>query len=393
MRKPVLIFLLILGLAAVLGLGFLSHAPNRLVSGQSLTLATVASASPLWPVLPLAAGVLLLCAAGEPENNMLRFIKPALELLAAGTLLLALVWLAGLGATQLARNAAAAARTSLGAGFWLLLAVCALIMGNAMRRMALAPAVYALTLALVVLAMLPPLGWMLGSGRLDDLSLLKEYANRQDVFHSALLRHLQLVLATVLPALLIAVPLGLAAARRHPLAQPLFALLNLVQTVPSLALFALLIAPLSWLAATWPALGGWGIGGIGMAPAVLALVLYSLLPVARSTQTGLQQVSAAVLESARGMGLTQRQIFWRVELPLALPVLLSGVRVCVVQTVGLAVVAALIGAGGLGALVFQGLLSSAADLVLLGVLPVLALALLADALFKLLGHVARAVPA
>jgi osmoprotectant transport system permease protein len=160
-----------------------------------------------------------------------------------------------------------------------------------------------------------------------------------------------------------------------------------------MALFALLIAPLAWAAATWPALADWGIGGIGLAPAVVALVLYCLLPVVRSTQAGICNVPAAVIESAQGMGLTARQIFWKVELPIALPVLLAGLRVCVVQTIGMAVVAALIGAGGLGAIIFQGLLSSAADLVLLGVLPVLALAALADALLRFLTRLAEAAPA
>ena len=121
-----------------------------------------------------------------------------------------------------------------------------------------------------------------------------------------------------------------------------------------------------------------------MAPAVIALMLYSLLPVVRSTVAGLEQVPRPVVEAATGMGLTRGQVFGKVELPIALPVFLSGVRIAAVQAVGLAVVAALIGAGGLGALVFQGLASGALDLVLLGVIPVVALAVVVDAAFRLL---------
>src|SRR4030095_158406 len=137
------------------------------------------------------------------------------------------------------------------------------------------------------------------------------------------------------------------------------------------------------LATALPSVRHFGISGIGMAPAVIALVLYSLLPVARSTVAGLGQVPRSVVEAAAGMGLSRTQVLRRVEIPIALPVFLSGVRIAAVQAVGLAVVAALIGAGGLGTLVFQGLASGALDLVLLGVIPVVALAVLVDAAFRI----------
>ncbi len=113
-------------------------------------------------------------------------------------------------------------------------------------------------------------------------------------------------------------------------------------------------------------------------------MLYALLPLVRSVVVGLQQVPHEVRESARGVGMSGWQQFIAVDVPLALPVWLAGLRVVVVQTLGMAVVAALIGAGGFGAIIFQGLLSSALDLVLLGVIPVIALAVVIDALFRLL---------
>ncbi len=144
----------------------------------------------------------------------------------------------------------------------------------------------------------------------------------------------------------------------------------------------MLIAPLSGLAAAIPWLAELGIGGIGLAPAIIALVLYALLPLVRNVVAGLEAVPDSVVESAKGMGMTRQQLFFRVQMPIAMPLILSGVRIIAVQTVGLAVVAALIGAGGLGAIVFQGLLSSALDLVLLGVIPVIAMAVIVDSLFK-----------
>jgi osmoprotectant transport system permease protein len=161
----------------------------------------------------------------------------------------------------------------------------------------------------------------------------------------------------------------------------LFPVLNVLQTIPSIALFGLLIGPLAWLGRQLP---GLGIAGVGLAPALLALSLYALLPVVRGTLAGLQQVPPAVREAARGMGMTPWQIMLQVETPLALPVFLSGLRITTVQAVGLAAVAALIGAGGFGAIMFQGLSASALDQVLLGVLPVVLLALLVDVAFRLL---------
>ena len=215
-------------------------------------------------------------------------------------------------------------------------------------------------------------------GTFDMLSIAREYATRQALFAAAFWRHVALVAGSVGPALVIGFALGVAAAKRSRLQGPLFAVLNLLQTVPSIALFGLLIAPLSALAMAAPWLAALGVGGIGPAPAVIALVLYALLPIVRNTAIGLSGVDPAVIDAATGMGLTPRQIFWRVELPLASPVMLAGLRIVVVQTIGLAVVAALIGAGGLGTFVFEGLGQYALDLVLLGALPAIFLALAAD---------------
>jgi len=368
-RNRVLGVLVLAALPAVGALAFVRVAPNRLVTGEAVTLLGLMSEArhALW--LPAAV---LMFAVFAPAARWVH----ATVLVASAGLLAALFWIAGSeAALQSAAPASGLARVSLGGGFWLLVVLAGLAAADAAQRLDLAPARRTIALA----ALLLPLAALLAAGHLDALSLLKEYDNRREAFDAALLRHLQIVLAALLPALAIGVPLGVAAARSPAIAGPLLAALNIIQTVPSIALFALLIAPLAAL----------GLRGIGLLPAAIALTLYALLPIVHGTASGLAQVSAAALEAGRGMGMTAAQLFWRVRVPLALPVLASGLRVTTVQLIGLAVVAALIGAGGFGALVFQGLASSAIDLVMLGVLPVVALAVAADAGFALLAALLR----
>jgi len=372
-RNRVLLVLVILALAAAWGLAFLTVAPNRLVSGTAIPLAQVAEP---WRALLLVPAAILVLAVFLPQRRGTH----AAVAVAATLLLLGLVWLAGAHAARVAEASPAIARIAFGGGFWLLALLAWLAAVDAIERSRLGP------IAIVVahFAVLLPIAFLLLGGELDQLSLLKEYATRRDVFHVALVRHVEIVIAALVPTLAVGIPLGISAFRRAKARASVFAVLNVIQTVPSIALFGLLIAPLALLATALPGLRELGISGIGVAPAVIALVLYSLLPVVRSTVAGLVQVPSPVVDAATGMGLSRAQIFRRVEVPIALPVFLSGVRIAAVQAVGLAIVAALIGAGGLGALVFQGLASGALDLVLLGVIPAVALAVVVDAAFRVL---------
>jgi osmoprotectant transport system permease protein len=250
---------------------------------------------------------------------------------------------------------------------------------DAVQRLRLTP----LLRLLVAAALSAYVVAMLLNGTLGQLSLLREFAAQRGAFFAELARHAELVVGAVVPALLIGVPLGLWATRRPPVKPALFGTLNILQTIPSVALFGLLIAPLSALAVAVPLLGRLGIHGIGMAPAILALVLYALLPVVRNSVAGIEAADPAAIEAARGLGFTPRQIFFRAQLPLGLPVFLAGLRIVLVQTIGLAVIAALIGGGGLGSFIFQGIGQYAIDLVLLGAIPVTLLALAAEFLLRL----------
>ncbi|QGH59873.1 ABC transporter permease [Serratia proteamaculans] len=372
-KNRVLLTLLILLLLAAFGLPFLSYAPNRLLSGKSISLISLLHGPALWLLVPMLVLAVLSLLAPVRRHALL-------TALTASMLLALTFWLSGHAAQQLASEGSRLARTSWGSGCWLILALSLLMAADALTRVTASHLWRILGNLLVVLPALV----LLFSHQLDQLSLLKEYYNRQDVFDAALVQHLTILLATLVPALLIGIPLGVLCFRSVRLQTPIFSTLNIIQTVPSIALFGLLIAPLAGLAKALPWLAEHGVSGIGMAPAIVALVLYALLPLVRSVVAGLQSVPASVIESASGMGLTRGQIFLRVQLPLALPLFLTGVRILAVQTVGMAVVAALIGAGGFGAIVFQGLLSSALDLVLLGVIPVIVMAVIVDSLFKFL---------
>jgi len=179
------------------------------------------------------------------------------------------------------------------------------------------------------------------------------------------LEHLWLVgLSTVL-ATVIGIPLGILIAHWPRLNRPVLAGANIIQTVPSLALFGFLL-PVPWL------------GDRADRLAILALTLYALLPIIRNTYTGIRGVDPAVMEAGRGMGLTESQLLFQVELPLAVSVILSGVRTAVVISVGLATIAAAIGAGGLGELIFRGLAMVDNRVILAGAVPAAFLALLAD---------------
>lgn len=179
------------------------------------------------------------------------------------------------------------------------------------------------------------------------------------------LEHLTLVTVAVLGAIAIGVPAGLYAAHRPALRRATTTLAGLAQTIPSLALFGFLI-PLPW------------IGGIGRRTAIIALLLYALLPVVRNTVTGIASVDAAVRESAIAMGMTERQVLFEVEVPLAARTILAGVRIATVTTIGTATIAAAIGAGGLGVFIFRGISLVDTRQILSGAVPAAMLALIAD---------------
>jgi osmoprotectant transport system permease protein len=179
------------------------------------------------------------------------------------------------------------------------------------------------------------------------------------------LEHLWIVGISTLLAVAVGIPLGVLITRKRSLHKPVIAAANIIQTIPSLALFGFLL-PAPW------------IGERAERLAILALTLYALLPLIRNTYVGITSVDRAVVDAARGMGLTDWQLLYKVELPLAASVILAGIRVALVISIGLATIAAAIGAGGLGELIFRGLAMVNNSVILAGAVPAALMALLAD---------------
>jgi osmoprotectant transport system permease protein len=201
--------------------------------------------------------------------------------------------------------------------------------------------------------------------------------HRAEIF-SATLEHLTLVLIAMAIAIVIGVPLGMFIVHRPTLRTVALGIASVFQTIPSLALFGFLI-PIPF------------IGGIGKRTAIFALVLYALLPILRNTFVGLTHIDHAVLEAAEAMGMTHPQILLRVRFPLALAVILAGIRTATVITIGVATIAAAIGAGGLGSFIFRGVALVNDGLILAGAIPAALLALFADFLLGLLERRLRVI--
>jgi osmoprotectant transport system permease protein len=210
------------------------------------------------------------------------------------------------------------------------------------------------------------------------MNLLEFFIRHRNEILQSTGEHVWLVGAAMLLAIAIGVPLGIVVARRPWLSKPILGTANIAETIPSLALFGFLL-PVPWL------------GDRADRLAIVALTLYALLPIIRNTSAGITGVDAAVREAARGMGMTDRQILWRVELPLSIPTVIAGVRIATVLTIGIATIAAAVGAGGLGEFIFRGLAMVNNQLILAGAVPAALLALAADFMLGVLERRLRPV--
>jgi osmoprotectant transport system permease protein len=434
---------------------------NRLVLGE---------AHSAFGLDPLIAGVImgLWLAASLVALAPWRARPWLLAVLASAAAVAALLFVAG-AANDLTAGASPSARVSLEGGVWLTLIAAYVVLFGAVseapRRLR----------ALMVAPVLAVFTWLAVTGTFSELGLVRELVNVGGDFRAELARHLSLSGTSLLVATLIGVPAAVAASRSPSVARWVLPGAGLVQTLPSLALFGLLVAPLAQLgrsitlgtallvvlvgalalltllrvrpsgrsrggqaehgerrtrgarrllgalfallpvapgallavllavvingllasvlgagsAPAWPAwtepLSALGVRGIGSAPALIALTLYALLPIVRNTFTGLEAVPRAATEAGRGMGMSPRQLLLRVQLPLALPLIVGGLRAAAVLTIGTTTVAYLIGAGGLGVFIQRGIDQVVPDLVLLGAIPIIVLALLADALLRAVG--------
>jgi osmoprotectant transport system permease protein len=316
------------------------------------------SAAGLWGALLLALLVASAAASFLPRTTR------GSALLACGVAGFS-AWLFAVGgaAARLMPPGDSSARVSIAFGAWLMFLgiVVVWFQGN---RTSNVPG--GRTLAAVVAVAVLAAAWFLGG--LQQLSLVYEYKAQSDTFWTLTYNHILLSLGATAIAAAIGVPLGIAASRVPAVRATVIPAAGLVQTIPSLALYGLLVVPLGLL----------GLPTLGIVPALIALTLYALLPIVRNTFLGVSGVDAAIIDAGRGMGMSRGELLWRVELPLALPLVLEGIRTGLVMVVGITAVMAIIGAQTLGVLVFQGWGSTAVDLVLLGALPMVVLSIFAD---------------
>jgi osmoprotectant transport system permease protein len=423
LANPITLLGGILGVVAMV-LPWLSLKANRLLAGEGVGLLELSTP---FGFLTLGAWVFVAITAFFPNR-----LRPWLSSITVALALLSASLYVGRGAAELMADAGQYARVSPSSGTWLgILALYVSLFGLSRETR---------------FGALPSLAVFVGvlfAGTFNGLGPWLEYAQASDVFAQQFLRHMLLSLLSVALAALLGFPLAVWAVRSRSIGNIILSIVSFLQTVPSVALFGLLLPPLAWLGRTVPLLyavlfaavllvGGivlrrltrWqvsqafsllgafvgglivsififqtfigearplnfqsllsdaGVRGIGAAPALFALSLYALLPLVVNTVVGLNSVPEAVKDAAKGMGMNQRQVFWRAEVPLALPFMFEGLRSSLVLSFGLATIAALISAGGLGFFILRGVEGSVGDLILLGAVPVVVVALLLDLLLR-----------
>jgi len=352
--------------------------PNLIVDGTAATAFEIAGiAGGLVVALWVAAGILAVC----PPGTLRGFIQAAC---AAGGVLLGLAAV-GIEAMAFAETVGLVARTSLGVAFYTSVLALYFVVYSAARstRSSIVRAVilWLPAAGLVVLAV---------AGLLSELGIVREWELARSLFAREAQRHLFYALGATGGAMLLGIPAGIAAARRTQAEAVIMGGLSIGQVFPALAFVGIMMPVLGALGARVPALGAIGVSGIGWAPVFIVLLVYALFPIARNTLVAIRQLDPAVLDAASGMGMGRWRMLLEIELPMAFPVVLAGIRVALVQSTAGAIIAAFVGGGGFGTIVFFGLEQTSMDLVLVGVLPIVALALVFDSVLRSVERVSRA---
>jgi osmoprotectant transport system permease protein len=348
--------------------------PNRLASGAGIALLDI----PSWYFAAIIIIAWLFCLVFSLVDNKRRNV--ILLGLGLNFIVIMVSLMAGSSSAGLLVNQPEIARVSPGPGLWTALIGTYIAIYSCRQRLQVSP----IWQNIISWSGLFGLVIVIASGWMNTLSIMVEFNAQKAQFVQQLGNHCIIFAGSVVIGIIIGVPLGTWAHRNNIVEKPIFYIAGTLQTIPSLALFGLLIAPLAALTLAHPFLRDWGIGGIGSTPAIIAIVLYSLLPIARNTYTGLHQIEPAVINSGSGMGMTRFQVLRKIEIPLAAPLVLEGIRTASIQAVGNTAIAAIIGAGGLGLFIFQGISQAADDVVLLGVIPIMLLTVMVDVIMRLI---------
>ncbi|MCL4079422.1 ABC transporter permease [Coriobacteriia bacterium Es71-Z0120] len=356
-----------LGIAAALGPFGLVLRVNRIARGEAVSLF---SAFGPWGVALVACWAIVAVLALSSAPLRMRGIVGSL---AAGAAPVLALWQAGSVAARYTLQAGDLARVSLGAGFWLTVAASyiAIFAATAWLKRSVVR-------GLVAYGPFAAVAALLASGALSSLGIVREYANNAEAFAKQMNLHVAYVGVSVLAGLVLGLALGLLAARKPATEPVVFGALNVLQVLPTLAFIGLLYPVLTDLSRRVDLFAAVGVHGVGWAPVVIVLSAYAVYPIARNTHAAFVSLEPAVIDAARGIGMGPASVLAEVELPLAAPVILAGLRVALVQSTAGAIIAGLVGGGGLGTFVFLGASETASDLILLGVLPIVALGLAFD---------------
>lgn len=362
--------------ALVLGLApTVSFRPNRIVEGESAS-AIDALGTAGWVALLLMFLAAALAWPLRRSHRALGLSGVLRGLLATGALLLLLAQ-SGRVASAFASGQSPAARTSFGWGFYVFIFALFLVYHAASTDI---PSRYArVFIGFAPLVGVVILAWL---GVLSELGIVREWSLTRSDFVPQLGRHLFYALGATIGAIVFGVPLGIWASRGKRAEAAIIGALSVGQVLPVLAFVGIMIPILGALSTRVSLLGALGISGIGWAPVMVVLFIYALFPVTRNTLVAIHQLEPGVLDAAEGMGMSRWRSLREVELPLAFPVVLAGIRIALVQSTAGAIIAAFVGGGGLGTIVFMGLEQTSMDLVLVGVIPIVALALFFDVVLR-----------
>jgi len=356
-------------LAGLFGTPLASFKPNRLMPGEPAYLFDMASRGQIFLIFFL---IVLSVFFSFLIKRSYHFKLPLCICLSG--LLYVLLYVSG-GAAMARALDNYIFRTGFNTGFWLFIIGYVMAMSQAFMTVSNDRADIKIIIVILVFAPVVAVSFYEG---IYEIAFVKELIAKQDRFLLELKNHIIITFSSVSLAIIMGVPLGIFAFRHNLASEKIFGVLNIVQTIPSVALFGFLVVPFGWLSAQSELLRGIGFAGIGWAPAIAALVLYSLLPIVRNVYAAISSIDDSIILSARGSGMTHFQVLTKVQLPISMPLIMNGVRVSLVQCIGNTAVAALVGAGGLGLFIFQGLGQSAPDMILMGAVPTILMAVLAD---------------
>lgn len=371
------------GLIGALALAFgpfVWFRPNRIVAGVGVSAIGAFEAAGwvvliMWCVASFAALAPRRSPASDRATGQALFTAGR-GVLASGAFILVLAE-AGNAAAAFAEGQGSAARTSFGWTFYLFVFALFLVLyaasADTPNRWGRVMTVAVLPIGVVLLAVY---------GVLGELGIVREGALARGTFGREVTRHLFYALGATVGAVVLGIPLGIACARSRKAENAIMGVLNLGQVLPVLAFVGIMIPILGTISDRLAGLKSLGISGIGWAPVMVVLLVYALFPITRNTLVAIQQLDPAILDTARGMGMGRWRSMREVELPLAFPIVLAGVRIALVQSTAGAIIAAFVGGGGLGTIMFMGLEQTSMDLVLVGVVPIVALALFFDTLLR-----------